>query len=214
MLIEIYTDGSATIATKPGGYGWVMVIDGKIHSEGNGHMTSATNNDAEMEAAIQGMAAVVRHLMANPEIKAEIHLRSDSQIVLNWADGTSSFKQKAKELKYHQLRSLYKRLGAKTRWVEGHSGHKHNDRCDELANLGRHNLTADQELPKKAKARKATVARINKIGKRTDSVICLLYRNNLKLVDLANNIVENYNPTLHGERIPTTANVPLDLGDI
>lgn len=205
MLIEIYTDGSATVATKPGGYGWVMVIDGVKHSEGNGHMPRATNNDAEMEAAIQGMAAVVRFLMSNP-VQADVHLRSDSQIVLNWANGTSDFKQKGKELKYKQLRGLFLRLKAETKWVRGHSGHEHNERCDHLANLGRHELTPDQEMPAKP-------PRAKKIGKRTDNVICLFFKNNLKLVDLENNLVENYNPTLHGERTVTTTSVVLRIAE-
>lgn len=206
MLIEIYADGSATIAAKPGGFGWVMVIDGVVHSEGNGHMPRATNNDAEMEAAIQGMAAVVRYLMANP-VEAEVHLRSDSQIILNWANGTSAFKQSSKSLKYKQLRGLYIRLKAQTKWVRGHSGHEHNDRCDKLANLGRHKLTPQDEIPDKR------ITKVKKIGKRTENVICLFFRNGLKLVDLENNLVENYNPTLHGERSVTITPVELRVKD-
>lgn len=193
MLIEIYTDGSATVAAKPGGYGWVLVIDGVKHSEGNGHMHRATNNDAEMEAAIQGMAAVVRLLTSMPNVTSEVHLRSDSQIVLNWANGTSAFKQSAKVNKYDQLRSLYLRLRAQTKWVRGHSGHEHNERCDVLANLGRHKLTPQDEIKKPTK-------RIKKIEKRSEEVILVNYKNSLKLVDFSNNIIENYDKSKHGER--------------
>ena len=38
MKVEVYTDGSATTKDKPGGYGWVIVIDGKFHSEGSGSL--------------------------------------------------------------------------------------------------------------------------------------------------------------------------------
>lgn len=207
MLIEIYCDGSATVYNKPGGYGWVLVIDGVKHSEGNGHMLNATNNDAELEAAVQGMAEVVRFLMANPQDDLKVHLRSDSQIVLNWANGSSKFTQKAKEMKYKQLRSLFLRLKAETHWIRGHSGHEHNERCDQLANLGRHKLTPQDEMPSKAFKKK-----VKKIGKRTEDVICLYFKNVLKLVDFSNNIVENYNPTLHGQREVTTVSIGLDLG--
>lgn len=194
MLIEVYTDGSATVASKPGGFGYVLVIDGVKHSEGNGHMQRATNNDAEMEAAIQGMAAVVRLLMSMPNVPNEVHLRSDSQIVLNWANGNSAFKQSAKIQKYDQLRSLYTRLKAQTKWVKGHSGHEHNERCDVLANLGRHKLTPQDEIKKPTK-------RIKKIGKLThEDLILVNYKNSLKLVDFKNNIIENYDMTKHGER--------------
>ena len=43
---------SATIATKPGGWAWVITIDGKFHCEGSGHLEKATNNDAELLASI------------------------------------------------------------------------------------------------------------------------------------------------------------------
>lgn len=207
MLIEAYADGSATIASKPGGYGWCLVVDGVKHSEGNGHMLKATNNDAELQGAIQVMAQAVRFLMTMPGHTAEVHLRCDSQIVLNWANGTSQFKQKAKEEQYQQLRSLFIRLKAQTKWVRGHSGHEHNERCDELATLGRLKLTPQDEIPSK-KSRK-----INKIGKRTENTICVIFRNVLKIIDIENNLIENYNPTIHGERKPTMASVPLNMGD-
>lgn len=193
MLIEIYCDGSATIAARPGGFGWVLVIDGAKHSEGNGHMHRATNNDAEMMAAIEGMAQVVRFLMANPQENVEVHLRSDSQIVLNWANGSSSFKQETKYMQYQKLRSLFVRLKAQSKWVRGHSGHEHNERCDHLATLGRLNLAQDAEIPKKKK-------KIKKIDKRSEEVILVNYKNSLKLIDFCNNIIESYDKSKHGER--------------
>lgn len=199
MLIEVYCDGSATIAARPGGFGWVLVIDGVKHSEGNGHMHKATNNDAEMMAAIEGMAQAVRYLMNNPQENLEVHLRSDSQIVLNWANGTSAFKQETKYMQYQKLRSLFLRLKAVSKWVRGHSGHEHNERCDHLATLGRLKLGIDAELPRKNK-------KIRKIDKRTENVICLFYKNSLKLIDMENNLVENYNPKIHGERTVTEVN--------
>ncbi len=64
--IEVYSDGSATIATKPGGYGWVVVVDGEFHSEGSGHSDAATNNDMELEAAIQGLTAALNVIASDP----------------------------------------------------------------------------------------------------------------------------------------------------
>lgn len=199
MLIEVYSDGSATIASKPGGYGWVICIDGKKHSEGNGHLRRATNNDAEMEGAIQGMAQAVRLMMNfdnDLRNQAEVRLCSDSQIVLHWAEGITRFKQAAKIHKYDQLRGLFVRLKAKGKWIRGHSGHEHNERCDVLAGLGRHNLGPDDELPKKRGKR------LKKIGQRRENVICVNYKNSLKLVDFENNIVEDFNHNVHGDRTP------------
>lgn len=158
MKIEVYTDGSATIATKPGGYGWVMVFDGVKVSEGSGRMENATNNDAELEAAIMGLAAVLGHINNSIEkLDTEVWLVSDSQIILRWADGTQRFKQQKKIQKFKALQFLMKRLNAKTRWVQGHSGDEHNSRCDKLANWARKGIAE----PKPQTKRKRSVTSVN-----------------------------------------------------
>lgn len=152
MKIEVYSDGSATVKTKPGGYGYVIVIDGVKVSEGNGHMNTATNNDAELEAALQGLAAVLKMRIDGkiPIGAHEVILVSDSQIVLGWVDGTYRFKQREKRHKYDQLCHVVKKLQVKTRWVQGHSGDTHNERCDRLANEGRKMYDQPKLKPVKA----------------------------------------------------------------
>lgn len=198
MKIEVYTDGSATIATKPGGYGWVMVIDGEKHSEGNGHIEKASNNDAEMEAAIQGLVAAYKFIMdsriANAEtsqVDFETFLVSDSQLILGWASGGYKFKQLDKMEKYHQLKGLVARMGVKTRWVRGHSGDEHNERCDKLANEGRTGVKKPEKLVNKEDTL---------IGSKKKGVVCIWYKENLKVIDLDTNIVEDYKREIHGPR--------------
>lgn len=158
MKIEVYADGSATTKDKPGGYGWVMVIDGEKVSEGSGRIENATNNDAELEAAIMGLAAVLgfvsNRVTGEWEPAAydiEVTLVSDSQIILGWANGKNRFKQKEKIAKFNALKFLVKRLSAKTRWVEGHSGDEHNSRCDKLANWARKGIAEPKPQVKKKK---------------------------------------------------------------
>ena len=159
MIIEVYSDGSATIASKPGGYGYVICFDGVKVDEGFGHMEMATNNDAELEAAIQGLAKVLKMRIDGqiPIGNHEITLVSDSQIVLCWADGTQRFKQQHKIAKYHQLQHVMKKLNAKTRWVQGHSGDEHNERCDKLANKGRKMHDEPKEVVAKPKPVKVSL---------------------------------------------------------
>lgn len=159
MKIEVYSDGSATIATKPGGYGWVLVIDGVKVTEGNGHMPKASNNDAELEAALQGLAHVLKMRIDGkiPIGAHEVTLVSDSQIVLNWVAGTYRFKQQNKRHKYDQLMHVVKKLNVKTRWVQGHSGDTHNERCDKLANEGRKMYDEPKEKLAKVKPAKVTL---------------------------------------------------------
>lgn len=212
MKIEVYSDGSATVATKPGGYGFVIVIDGQKVSEGNGHMELASNNDAELEAAIQGLASVLKMRIEGkiPIGTHEIYLVSDSQIVLGWVDGTYRFKQASKRQKYDQLMHVCKKLNVKTRWVQGHSGDEHNERCDRLANLGRHQMGPNEVLPGKNAKKKAAIKEAKaaikeakaagKIGIKKKGTISLWYKGVLKIVDLELNLVEDHNETEHGKR--------------
>lgn len=159
MEILVYSDGSATTKDKPGGWGYVLVFDGQKVEEGFGHIPLATNNDAELEAAIQGLAKVLKMRIDGqiPIGTHEIFLVSDSQIVLNWADGTARFKQQSKIAKYNQLMHVMKKLNAKTRWVRGHSGDEHNERCDKLANQGRKLHEEPKEVVAKPKPVKVTL---------------------------------------------------------
>lgn len=154
--IEVYTDGSATTADKPGGYGWVVVIDGKKDSEGSGYMDLATNNDAELEAALQGLKAVkayVDEFQAAIQINAvltdkplfTVTLVSDSEIILGWTNGKYRFKQENKLDKFRQLQLLVNLMRVQTRWVQGHTGDEHNERCDKLANAARLRANIDEK---------------------------------------------------------------------
>lgn len=204
MHIEVYSDGSATVATKPGGYGFVVVIDGTKRTEGSGQMLTATNNDAELEGAIQGLASVLKMIVDDPAafpLGYEVTLVSDSQIVLGWADGTYRFKQKNKRNKFDQLMYLVKKLRVKTRWVEGHSGDDNNERCDKLANDARKLLVREEPKEKKPKLGK----QIPKIGNKKDGCFNIWYNGVLKIIDLDSNVCENHDEKVHGPRTSVLA---------
>lgn len=192
MTIQVYTDGSATISSKPGGYGWVLVVDGVKHSEGNGHIPFATNNDAELAAAIYGLAAAYKLIASTAYAdKPAVVLISDSQIILNWANGTHRFKQVDKMQKYESLRALMTRMNVKTEWCKGHAGNEHNERCDKLANMGRKNQEKEERIINNPQTL---------IGTKKDGVFSIWYKGQLKVIDLSGNIVENYDKQNHGKR--------------
>ena len=62
MVISVYSDGSAQTKDKPGGWAAVILIDGVVHEELSGHLELATNNDAELIAAIQGLDYVSTYI--------------------------------------------------------------------------------------------------------------------------------------------------------
>ena len=197
MKIEVYSDGSAQTKDKPGGWASVILVDGVVHEELSGHLELATNNDAELIAAIQGLDYVSTYISKLPgsfptEIE-EVTLLSDSEIILNWANGTYRFKQVDKMPLYDSLRKLVKRFNVKTKWVRGHSGNVHNERCDKLANLARKGIL--QEKIDKSSKKSDT-----KIGIKKTGVVSLWYAGKLKLIDFENGVIEDYNRELHGKR--------------
>jgi ribonuclease HI len=148
MLFEVYSDGSATTADKPGGYAYVICCDGVKIGEGSGHLQKATNNVAEIQAAISGFEA----LAIAPEYKAangatgtvnqqvngiKVVLVSDSQLVLRYANGEYQCRKYHLIPYYIKLKRLYGQLKSETRWVRGHTGDTHNERCDVLAKAAR-----------------------------------------------------------------------------
>lgn len=197
MNIKVYTDGSATTMDKPGGWAYVIIIDDRLHSENSGHVEKATNNDMELLAAINGLKAVldvtISSLSSFPQ-ENEVTLISDSQLILGWANGTYTFRQKEKMFLYEELRRLMRKLNAKTEWIKGHSGQVFNERCDELANQARLGL----QMEKKKEEVKTTGESL--IGDKKDAIYCLWYNGNLKIIDLDNLVIENYNRKVHGKR--------------
>lgn len=140
MLLEIYSDGSATTGDKPGGYGFVVCVEGIKVAEGSGHIPKATNNVAELTAAISGLEYVATHDIPGMDgIHTELNvvLVSDSKLVLGYATGEYQCRKPHLLPLMLKLRKLYRNLNATTRWVKGHSGDEYNERCDVLAKAAR-----------------------------------------------------------------------------
>jgi len=197
MNIKIYTDGSATTIDKPGGWAYVLIIDEIFHSENSGHIERATNNDMELLAAINGLKATMEVTISNTSSfpqENEITLISDSQLILGWANGDYSFRQKDKMFLYDELRTLMRKLSVKTEWCRGHSGVKWNERCDELANEARLGLQRNKQKEV------CKITGETAIGDKKDGILCVWYGDKLKVIDLSDNIVEDYSREKHGKR--------------
>ncbi len=135
--IEIYSDGSGNTMASDGGYGWRIVVDGVFLEEGSGYLSQATNNVAEITAAIKGLERASAIILQNGWQNAEVVLVSDSQLVLGYASG--KWRCKAEHLKplNRDLQKAYNEVDADTRWVRGHNGDEHNEACDKLAGAAR-----------------------------------------------------------------------------
>ncbi len=132
----IYTDGGALGNPGPGGYGTLIIQDGKTRELSKGFRRT-TNNRMELMACIAGLSAVKK--------PGTIVLHSDSRYVVNGITKGWAKKWKANGWKkadkspalnpdlWDQLLKLCDKHDVEFRWVKGHAGIAGNERCDELA---------------------------------------------------------------------------------
>ena len=134
--VDIYTDGACRGNPGPGGWGAILVYQGK-EKELSGGEPETTNNRMELTAAISALEA-----LREP---CEVTLTSDSKYLIDgitkgWA---ASWKargwrkaNKSPALNpdlWDTLLALLERHTVTFVWVRGHAGHPYNERCDELA---------------------------------------------------------------------------------
>ena len=139
MKIDVYSDGSGNTFDSDGGWGFRILVDDVLLVDGSGYLPAATNNVAELTAAIEGLKAAKNYIENMKPEKPEVTLISDSQLVLGYANG--QYKCKAVHLGqlYIQVKKLFEELNTTAKWVKGHSGDEHNEACDLLAKTAREN---------------------------------------------------------------------------
>ncbi len=134
--LNIYTDGACSGNPGPGGWGAVLVYNGK-EKELSGSEKNTTNNRMELTAVIMALKALNQ--------PCKVTLTTDSKYVCDainkgWVYSwkKNSWKKSDKkpalnvdlweelleELKEHEVEFI---------WVKGHNGHKYNEICDTLA---------------------------------------------------------------------------------
>ena len=140
MDVHLYTDGGCSGNPGPGGWAFLMrhPASGK-ELESSGGVRETTNNRMELTAVVEGLAVLKR--------PSEVELFTDSVYVgkgmsewmPKWKANGWRRKEKGKwaEVKnvdlWQKLDALLADHTVKYTRVAGHSGHKENDRVDELA---------------------------------------------------------------------------------
>jgi len=136
--VEIYTDGACRGNPGPGGWG-VLMRAGRAERELCGGDPQTTNNRMELQAAIEGLAALKR--------PCRVALYTDSEYlrkgITEWLNGWKQNGWKTSARKPVKNQDLWQRLDHEVtrheirwHWVKGHSGHPENERADALANRG------------------------------------------------------------------------------
>lgn len=137
--VVIYTDGAAR--GNPGKAGWgVVVIIGKKEIEFGGRSDHATNNQMELQSAIEAL----KFLKKSRQDLDSVEIFADSKYVIlgitewieNWMKNNWRNAAKKpvlnKEL-WQELYILNQEFKPKWSYVKGHSGDKYNDRVDLIA---------------------------------------------------------------------------------
>jgi ribonuclease HI len=140
--VKIYTDGACRGNPGLGGWGALMIFEGK-EKELCGGQENTTNNQMELKAAIEALKALSEPCM--------VELTTDSKYVMqgitlwidnwkrnNWKTATKKdVKNKDLWIELYDLKSQHQ---IDWKWVKGHSGHRENEIADDLANKGIDNL--------------------------------------------------------------------------
>ena len=136
-VVHAFSDGSAIGNPGPGGYGALLVWNGR-EKELSAGFRLTTNNRMELMGAIAALEALKR--------PSSVLLSTDSQYVVNgiqkgWAKKwrANGWRRNKKEMAlnpdlWERLLRQVERHGVTFEWVRGHAGHPENERCDELAN--------------------------------------------------------------------------------
>lgn len=139
-VVELYTDGACSGNPGPGGWGAILVYQGK-EKELYGSARNTTNQRMEIQAVIEGLKAV--------KVKDwEVRVYSDSAYVVNafnqdwlgkWqSNGWRNSKKEdvANQDLWRELIILARQNRLTMCKVKGHAGHEYNERCDRLARQG------------------------------------------------------------------------------
>ena len=134
--VELYTDGACRGNPGPGGWGAILVYNGR-EKELSGGEANTTNNRMELMGAISAFEAL--------KVPCNVIFTSDSKYVIDglqkgWAVGWKKKGWKKSDGSPALNPQLWDRLLTAIaphtityHWVKGHAGHPYNERCDRLA---------------------------------------------------------------------------------
>ena len=136
--VIMYTDGACRGNPGPGGWGAYITCEGSIKEIFGGKL-GVTNNQMELCAAIEGLAALKESCNVELFTDSKYVMDGITQWIHNWKKNnwrTAAKKDvKNKEL-WQRLDELINFHQVQWHWVKGHSGDPGNEMADLLANKG------------------------------------------------------------------------------
>ncbi len=134
--VTIYTDGACRGNPGPGGWGVVLVEEGKRRELMGAH-PQTTNNRMEMLAAIEALSALGEPCQAELVTDSRYLMDGLNSWMPNWKKKnwkTANGKPVKNQDLWQRLDALAARHQVHWTWVRGHTGDAGNERADALAN--------------------------------------------------------------------------------
>ena len=138
--VNLFTDGGCSGNPGPGGWAFILRhLKSDTEIEKSGGLEHTTNNQMELEAVIQGLAALKRPCSVELFTDSVYVGKGMTEWMIKWK--ANGWKRKdGKKLVPVKNEEFWKRLDAllaqhtvKYTRVAGHSGHPENDRVDGMA---------------------------------------------------------------------------------
>tara|TARA_B100000768_G_C11196050_1_gene339532 strand:- start:552 stop:983 length:432 start_codon:yes stop_codon:yes gene_type:complete len=140
--VKIYTDGACRGNPGLGGWGALMIFEGK-EKELCGGQENTTNNQMELKAAIEALKALTEPCIVELTTDSKYVMQGITQWIDNWKKNnwkTANKKDVKNKDLWIELYDLKSQHEIDWKWVKGHSGHRENEIADDLANKGIDNL--------------------------------------------------------------------------
>ena len=136
--VIIYTDGACRGNPGPGGWGALIKFDG-TEMEIFGGQKNTTNNQMELSASIEGLAALKEKCSVELFTDSKYVMDGITQWITNWKKNnwrTAAKKDVKNRELWQELDQLISYHQVQWHWVKGHSGDAGNEQADFLANKG------------------------------------------------------------------------------
>ena len=139
-MIKIYTDGACSGNPGPGGWGYVVVENGKSYSS-NGSESQTTNNRMELTAAIKALESARKDESLYLYTDSTYLQKGITEWIVNWKKNnwtTSSKKPVSNKDLWIKIDQLNHELDIEWKWVKAHQSDNsddtfYNNMADELA---------------------------------------------------------------------------------
>ena len=139
-MIKIYTDGACSGNPGPGGWGYVIVENGKSYSS-NGSESQTTNNRMELTAAIKALESARKDESLYLYTDSTYLQKGITEWIVNWKKNnwiTSSRKPVSNKDLWIKIDQLNLELDIEWKWVKAHQSDNsddtfYNNLADELA---------------------------------------------------------------------------------